>query len=424
MKLCLITNEFYPTHGGVAKTFTNMCKAFKGRQEKLYIFNYNYKGKNIFNILHKSKKRYNFKDLLLLCKKKSFLLFLIRSFWKITLDKEVKFYFRLNMVLYLLIKPHVLIHIVKNLSLINPYIKTINPDLVLVSACGNIIMPLGYILSRVIKKKCICWGHGDDILVRSRYSLKTYYLRSFDRIVLSCNKMKDLIKRVNHLTDDKLTIIHRGLYPSDFVLKEGKKELREALNIPDNEFVLISVGRHATRKNFQIVIKAMKKIKEIYPHLNIKYFLLGEGPETQNLKDLTKKLRLEEEVIFIGAVDDKMKNKYLKASDIFVTPSISTNKTIEGFGIVFLEANFFKIPVIGTMSGGITEAIEHKKSGLLIKPNDLTELVEAIIYLYEHEEERNKMGEYGYKRVINDFNWESLINEYINLFKKTIRQNK
>ncbi len=424
MKLCLITNEFYPTYGGVAKTFTNMCKAFKGRPEKLFIFNYNYKGKNIFDILHKSKKRYNYKDVIFFCKNKNFLLYLILSLWKIASEKEIKSYFKLNMLFYLLIKPHVLVHIVKNVSSIYPYIKTINPDLVLVSACGNIIMPLGYILSRMIKKKCICWGHGDDILVRSRYSLKTFYLRSVHQIVLSCKKMKDLIKNVNHLTDDKLTIIHRGLYPSDFVLKEDKKEIRKALNILDDDFVLISVGRHATRKNFQIVIKAIKKIKEVYPHLSLKYLLVGKGPETQNLKDLTKKLNLEGEVIFIGSVDDKMKNKYLKASDIFVTPSISTNKTIEGFGIVFLEANFFKIPVIGTTSGGIPEAIEHKKSGLLIKPNNLTELVEAIIYLYEHEEERKNMGEYGYKRVVNDFNWELLINEYIDLFREIIKQNK
>ena len=117
-----------------------------------------------------------------------------------------------------------------------------------------------------------------------------------------------------------------------------------------------------------------------------------------------------------------MKNKYLKASDVFVTPSIASNKTIEGFGIVFLEANFFKIPVIGTTSGGIIEAIDHKKSGLLIKPNDLNELVKAIIYLYEHEEERKKMGEYGYNRVINNYNWKLLVHEYIKLFKETIKQ--
>lgn len=420
MKLCLITNEFYPTHGGVAKTFTNMCKAFKNREDKLYIFNYNYKGKNIFDNLHKSKKRYNFKDVIFSCRNKSFSLYLIHIFWKIIFDKDIKFYFKLNMLFYLLIKPHVLIHIVKNLSSIYPYVKTIKPDLILVSACGNIIMPLGYILSRMIDKKCICWGHGDDILVRTRYSLKTYFLRSVHKIVLSCKTMKDLIKKVNHLTDDKLTIIHRGIYPSEFDLKEDKKEIRKSLNIHNDKFVLISVGRHAIRKNFQIVINAMKKINELHPHLDIEYLLVGEGPETQNLKDLTNKLNLGEKIIFIGSVDDEMKNKYLKASDLFVTPSISTNKTIEGFGIVFLEANFFRIPVIGTTSGGIIDAIEDKKSGLLIKPNNLPELVKAITYLYEHKEEREKMGEYGYNRVINDFNWELLINDYINLFKETI----
>ncbi len=132
------------------------------------------------------------------------------------------------------------------------------------------------------------------------------------------------------------------------------------------------------------------------------------------------KFHLEENVKFIGSVSDVMKNKYLKASDVFVSPSIATNKTIEGFGIVFLEANIHKLPVIGTISGGIPEAIENNKSGLLIKPNDLNGLINAIIYLFENEEERKRMGEYGYNRVLNNYNWELLIDKYIQLFKEII----
>ena len=115
-----------------------------------------------------------------------------------------------------------------------------------------------------------------------------------------------------------------------------------------------------------------------------------------------------------------MKKKYLKASDVFIMPSIAIKKSIEGFGIVFLEANFYKLPVIGTISGGITEAIENYKSGLLIKQNDLYGLIDAIIYLYENEEERKRMGEYGYNRVLNNYNWELLIDKYIQLFKEII----
>ncbi|MFW9970662.1 MAG: hypothetical protein ACFFDF_10715, partial [Candidatus Odinarchaeota archaeon] len=90
MKFCLIANEFYPQFGGIAKTFTNMCKAFKGREEKLFIFNNNFKGKNIFDILFKSKKKYDFKDVLIFCKNKDFFSYFIKSIWKILSDKKLK----------------------------------------------------------------------------------------------------------------------------------------------------------------------------------------------------------------------------------------------------------------------------------------------------------------------------------------------
>ena len=166
----------------------------------------------------------------------------------------------------------------------------------------------------------------------------------------------------------------------------------------------------------------MKFLKKKYPYGHIKYFLIGSGQDTEKLKDMTKNLGLKNEVIFLGAINDIMKKKYLKASNVFIMPSIATRKSIEGFGIVYLEANYFNLPVIGTISGGIIEAIEDHKSGLLVKPNDLNGLINAIIYLYENEEERKSMGEYGHNRVINKYNWDYLVNEYIRIFENLIKK--
>ncbi len=422
MKICLITNEFYPLYGGIGHVFTCMCKVFKKRKERLYIFNSYYKGKNIFNNLNGNTKTYNLKDLFILGKKKKYSLYLIKSLWKIISDLKLKFYFRLNMLLYLLIKPSIFVGVVKNLSIIHPYLKKIKPDLIFISACSSLLLPLGYILSRLIGKKFICSAHGTDFLVKSHYSLKTHYLKAIDKIIVSSNKMKEMIKKINHLDDSRLTIIPYGLYLPDYELKQDITQIKKELHISPKDFIIISVGRHAPRKNFQIVIKAMKAIKEKLSSTRIKYYLIGKGSESHNLKVLTKKFNLEEDVLFLGAVNDVIKNKYLKASDIFIMPSIASNKTIEGFGIVFLEANFFKLPVIGTTSGGIIEAIDHNKSGLLVKPNDLNELVKAILYLNDHEIERKVMGEYGYNRVINNYNWDLIVHKYIKLFKETINK--
>ena len=106
-------------------------------------------------------------------------------------------------------------------------------------------------------------------------------------------------------------------------MKESKEELRKKNNLPKGQIVLLSVGRHVPRKNFDLVIKAIKAIKEIRnmrPSLKIQYFLIGEDPETQYLKNLANHLNLENEVIFLGSCDSTTRNKFYKMSDIFLMP--------------------------------------------------------------------------------------------------------
>ncbi len=420
MKICLLASEFYPFYGGIGKHFTDMCKAFKVKKEQLFIFNGSYSGKNIFNLLD-TTKNYNLRDLLVLFKKREYFFYFLLSIWKMLTAKKLKIYFKLNMLLYLFIKPKVLIKLVKNLSLIHPLLKKINPDLIYGSTCDTVVMPLGIVLSRLMMKKFICSAHGTDFLVRTRYSLKTYYLKAIDKIIVSSNKTKALIKKINHLNDQQLIILPYGLYLQDYEIKQDISQVKNELHMDNKDFILISVGRHAPRKNFQLVIQAMKILKKTHPYANFKYFLIGSGPDTENLKNLTKNLGLIKEVSFLGSINDIMKNKYLKVSDVFIMPSIATKKSIEGFGIVYLEANFYKLPVIGTISGGIIEAIEDHKSGLLIEPKDLNGLVNAIVYLFENEEERKRMGEYGHNRVINKYNWKFLVNDFIRVFENVIK---
>jgi len=398
-----------------------MCKAFKRKKEKLIIFNGTYRGKNIFDILD-STKNYNLKDLIVLFKKREYLFYFLLSIWKILNARKLKFFYKLNMLLYLLLKPNVLIKLLKNLSSVHPLLKKINPDLIYGAACDNTVMPLGFILSKLIGKKFISSAHGTDFLVRTPYSLKTYYLKAIDKIIVSSNKTKELIKKINHLNENQIEVIPYGLYLKDHEVKQDVLQIKNELQINPIDFILISIGRHVPRKDFQLVIRAMKNMEKTHPDAHFKYFLIGSGPDTENLKMITKNLKLENVVSFLGNVNDIIKNKYLKASDIFIMPSIATKKSIEGFGIVYLEANYYKLPVIGTISGGIVEAIEHHKSGLLIKPNELNGLINSIVYLYENEEERKRMGEYGHNRVISKYNWEFLVNEYIRVFENIIKE--
>lgn len=421
MNILLVTYDFYPNTGGVAYSLLNICKNLRVKGHNLYVFNRFYKNKNIFKIVSKVKP--NLKALFSSFIKKEFYLFTFKSFWALIRDKQTLFSHRINMILYLLLNPRKLIWTIDNLIHIYPYLKEIKFDIIF---GGNTrwCLPLNFIISRFFKKRIITMAYGSDFLLGWPLSLKSSYYKNLDKIIVICNQMKQLIKNVHHLNEEQLEIIHIGINAEDLDVKESKIELRRESNIPLEQFVILGVGRHSSRKKFDLVIRAIYNIKKLRPALNIKCFLVGEGQNTKKLKQLTKKLKLKSEVDILGFCDFETRNKFYKLSDVFIMPSISSKNNIEGFGIVFLEANYHKIPVIGSASGGIIDAIVNNKTGLLIKPNSLKDLVDKILYLYDNEHNRIKIGENGYNRVINDFTWDKIIPDYIKVFEDLILKRK
>ena len=124
----------------------------------------------------------------------------------------------------------------------------------------------------------------------------------------------------------------------------------------------------------------------------------------------------------MGPVDDYTKNQFYKLSNVFVlVPEISKN-SIEGFGIVYIEANFFQLPVIGSRSGGVRIAIENGKNGFLINPKDVMNLKDLIMKLYENDQLCKKLGANGHDRVKDLFNWSKNALTYRELLKNTIKE--
>ncbi|MFX1311002.1 MAG: glycosyltransferase family 4 protein [Promethearchaeota archaeon] len=417
MNILLITDNFYPRKGGIAHALNSLCKSFHNKEHKLYVINPYYKEKRIFNII--DNKDYNLKEIFKSIKKKKFWYYTFHSIYKILVNDNIKLFHRINLILYLFEKPKLLFSTINNINKISPIVRKLNIDIILSGHCGN-ILPLSFILSKSLNTKIIAIAHGLDFMIQSYFSLKTFYLKNLDKIIVTNNRNKYFIKKIHELDEKKIAVIYLGLITHEYEINETKAQLRKKFDISPDSFVLLSVGRHTPRKKFDLVIRAIYEIIKLKPELKIKYYLIGEGPITQELKLLTKKLNLDKYVNFLGYCDHLKRNKYYKLSDLFLMPSIVMKNSFEGFGIVFLEANYFKLPVIGAYSGGVVEAIIDGKTGFLIKPNNLNDLVEKISFLYKNKKEREIIGENGYKRVLIDFNWDYLINEYVNLFKNVL----
>ena len=188
---------------------------------------------------------------------------------------------------------------------------------------------------------------------------------------------------------------------SDNKLISLKKEIFKKYNLKD-KLVLFSVGRLVKRKGFDQVMKSIKNLNNRYD--NLVYFLLGEGSDEKYLKNLKDELNLkDQQIIFLGRMSHDIKYVFFSLADIFLTPSRSIDGDIEGFGIVYLEANYFSCPVIAGNSGGVRDAVRDAYNGFVVDGNNLSELENKMKLLIQDENLRKRMGKQGRDRVLEKF---------------------
>ncbi|MBI5765826.1 glycosyltransferase family 4 protein, partial [Candidatus Falkowbacteria bacterium] len=192
----------------------------------------------------------------------------------------------------------------------------------------------------------------------------------------------------------KIRVIYNSLDfdESRFITHEqAKKELPAH----KNKKIILTVGRLVAAKGHDIVIKALKLLKEKFP--DVLYIIVGEGVEKQSLIKLVHDEGLEDNVFFAGYVTEKELELNYAICDLFVMAGRWTQKFVEGFGLVYIEAGLRGKAVIGTRVGGIPEAIVDNKTGFIIEPENPHALADKIQYLFENAKIRKQMGEFASK---------------------------
>ena len=155
----------------------------------------------------------------------------------------------------------------------------------------------------------------------------------------------------------------------------------------------------------------VKNLLSKFPKL--KYVSVGDGDEKNSLEKLTKELNLTKEVTFIYKTSEQEKLALLEKSDIFIMPSIVHKKSIEGFGISFIEAAAYGKPSIGGKFGGESDAIVEGKTGYLCDGNDLNSLYETLLKIFEVK--HYKILSANAFEFSKNFTWDKIIKKYIEL---------
>jgi len=206
-----------------------------------------------------------------------------------------------------------------------------------------------------------------------------------------------------------IEVIPNGVDIEKFNITTNKQEA--------DKTVLITTSRLVPKNGIENLIDATKiLIDEGY---KIKTLILGEGPAHKNLKSQISNLKIEKKVSLLGHIDQKEIPTHLATADIFVRASIS-----EGLGISFLEAMAVGLPVIGTPVGGITDFLEHKKTGLFAEPQNPKSIAEQVKILIKNKNLKNEIIENGKKLVFEKYNWDIISQKMQVVFNKLLSQNE
>lgn len=259
--------------------------------------------------------------------------------------------------------------------------------------------PLGHALARWHGIPNVLSVHGGDLFDPSKGSSPhlhaplrasvRWMLRAADDVV---GQSRDTVRHVTELYGVRrpVELIPLGIDRPPQVSTASRQEL----GLPDDAFVMITIGRLVSRKATTQLIDMFAASNIPNAHLVI----VGDGPDAPAVEKRANELGVRQRVHMLGQVSDAEKYAALSVADAFVTASQH-----EGFGLVFLEAMAFGLPVLCYDRGGQTDFLVTGETGHVVKLNDQAAFVRALIELQRDRESRERYGQHNRQLVENYF---------------------
>lgn len=169
---------------------------------------------------------------------------------------------------------------------------------------------------------------------------------------------------------------------------------------------LIHVGRFNEQKNHECVLAAFQIVLKAYPDATLK--LLGDGERMEEIKALAASMDIAQQVIFVGSTTNV--HPYLQEADVFLLPS-----KYEGMPMTVIEAMGTGLPIVASNVGGLSDMIDHGRSGFLVEV-DAKATAEAVIKLLQSQSLRESFGREA-KADSNQFSAQTMAEEYLKIYR-------
>ena len=270
--------------------------------------------------------------------------------------------------------------------------------------CHGYDFPSLWLLSYLLPVQTYMYLHGNDLLCPLRSPvLKFPFAMTLGRLNgIVCNSsFTEKYLRSHFTLQSPSYVINPSVRASKFgsdnaeLLAKKREQIRQSFGINSSAIVLLSVGRLVKRKGCDRVIRQIPDLRK--KNIDVHYIVCGRGAMEAELKYLAARLEVSDRVHFAGFVPDKALAGYYAACDIFTLLTFFNEDaaSIEGFGIVYVEAGFFGKPVLATNIGGVTDAIQNKVNGLLVDPEDEQTISNSLLQLCQDRKLREQLGSKG-----------------------------
>jgi phosphatidylinositol alpha-1,6-mannosyltransferase len=207
---------------------------------------------------------------------------------------------------------------------------------------------------------------------------------------------------------ERISVIHPGCDVETFRPLAPDPALRQRL-LGDRagDRVIMTVGGLVARKGHDMVIRALPALRRRVP--NVTYLIVTSDPRgyDSELDAIARAAGVRDRVVFAYHVPTAELPKVYALSDVFVMPSRTNTAAcdIEGFGIVYLEANACGKPVVAGRSGGVADAVEDGVTGLLVDPQDPDAIAETVGRVLTDASLAARLGRQGRARTEAEFTW-------------------
>ena len=291
----------------------------------------------------------------------------------------------------------------KRVNGLKKILKEIKPDIIHVRS--RVPAWLVYIANKSLNIKIVSTVHGFNSV-----GFYSSIMQKSDAVICVSNSIKEYIQKHYQTSENKITVIPRGidlkLFNPKNIDKTFIENFKKEFNLKD-KFIVSSVGRVTQLKDYETFIKAILLVKKEIP--NIIGLIVGgvrsdKEDYLNSLKSLIKELNLEENIIFTGS-QNKIEQIYA-LSDVV----ISSSKKPESFGRAVAEAICMNKPVIATNHGGVKDIIIENVNGFFFEVSNDKELADNIL--------KSRVLKFdGYTYISNNFSLENMVNKTLEVYR-------